>query len=172
MGSHGENTVDDTVWIVKSHSPWIMPDAPPFKANKVFVIVRNPLDSMMSFFNLHAMASHVGKAPFEVERDYPNFFAWWIKNCCENVNKWMLQMMNDAKFREVPMLFIRFEDLVSNPEPELYNLMRFILGIQDLNGTNAERRIKEVIEMDKKVTETYQLKESTRRKNPNAYRYT
>ena len=56
-------------------------------------------------------------------------------------------MMNDAKFRRVPTLFIRFEDLVMNPEPELYNMMSFLLGKRDLTGTNAERRIKEVIGM-------------------------
>jgi len=37
-------------------------------------------------------------------------------------------MTKDAKFRDVPMMFIRFEDLVMNPEPELYNIMRFMLG--------------------------------------------
>ena len=45
------------------------------------------------------------------------------------------------------MLFIRFEDLVMDPEPQLYNLMRFMLGKKDLTGTNAERRIKEVVAM-------------------------
>jgi hypothetical protein len=28
----GEDIVDDTVWIVKTHSPWCMPYAPQFKA--------------------------------------------------------------------------------------------------------------------------------------------
>ena len=60
--------------------------------------------------------------------------------------------MRDARNREAPMLFVRFEDLVMNPEPELYNLMRFLLGIRDLSGTNAERRIKEVLAMDRKAT--------------------
>ena len=61
-------------------------------------------------------------------------------------------MMKDSKFHDIPMLFMRFEDLVSNPEPELYNLMRFLLGTRDLTGTNAERRIKEVLAMDAKAT--------------------
>ena len=49
--------------------------------------------------------------------------------------------MNEAKFREIPVLFVRFEDLVMNPEPELNNIMKFMLGENDLTGTNAERRI-------------------------------
>ena len=81
-------------------------------------------------------------------------------------------MMDDAKFRRVPTLFIRFEDLVMNPEPELYNMMSFLLGKRDLTGTNAERRIKEVIGMGQKATQTYTLKESTKRNNANVHRYT
>ena len=56
--------------------------------------------------------------------------------------------MKDAKHRDCPILFIRFEDLVMKPEPELHNLMKFMLGTSDLAGTNAMRRIKEVLAMD------------------------
>ena len=70
--------------------------------------------------------------------------------------------MHDAKFREVPTLFVRFEDLVSNPEPELANIMRFLTHLKDLEGTNAERRIKEVIAKGQKATQTYELKDSSR----------
>ena len=81
-------------------------------------------------------------------------------------------MMEDAKFRRVPILFIRFEDLVMDPEPQLYKLMSFLLGKRDLAGTNAERRIKEVIAKGAKATQTYSLKESTKKNNANADRYT
>ena len=129
-----------------------MPEAPVFHANKVIVIVRNPLDTNLSWLHLAAMNNHATKSPFDYEKDYPQYFDWWIKDCNTYINQWMTQMMKDSKFRDVPMLFIRFEDLVMNPEPELYNLMRFLLGIRDLTGTNAERRIKEVLAMDQKAT--------------------
>ena len=144
QGMKGEDIVDDTVWVVKSHSPWIMHEAPVFHSNKVIVIVRNPLDTNLSWLHLVAMANHAVKSPFDYEKMYPNYFDWWVKDCCKYINSWMLQMMKDSKFRQVPMLFIRFEDLVMEPEPQLYNIMRFMLGKKDLTGTNAERRIKEV----------------------------
>ena len=129
-----------------------MPEAPVFHANKVIVIVRNPLDTNISWLHLVAMNNHATKSPFDYEKDYPQFFDWWIKDCNTHINSWMMQMMKDSRHRDVPMLFIRFEDLVMNPEPELYNLMRFLLGIRDLTGTNAERRIREVLAMDAKAT--------------------
>ena len=141
QGMKGEDTVDDTVWIVKSHSPWIMPEAPLFHSNKVICIVRNPLDTCLSWLHLIAMDNHAVKTPVNFEETYPNFLDWWIKDCFVHINNWMVTMMNDAKFRRVPMLFIRFEDLVMNPEPELRNMMSFLLGQKDLTGTNAERRI-------------------------------
>ena len=47
-----------------------------------------------------------------------------------------------------------------------------MLGVKDLSGTNAERRIKEVLAMDQRATQTYSLKDSTKRNNANAHRYT
>ena len=62
-----------------------------------------------------------------------------------HMNNWYQTFMKDARMRKAPILFVRFEDLASDPEPSLYRMMEFILGERDLTGTNAERRIKEVI---------------------------
>ena len=172
QGMKGEDTYDDSVWIVKSHHPWIMPEVPQFTSNKVICIVRNPLDSCLSWLHLVAMNNHALKSPFNYEELYPNFFDWWVRDCIIHINNWMKTMMEDAKFRRVPILFIRFEDLVMDPEPQLYKLMSFLLGKRDLAGTNAERRIKEVIAKGAKATQTYSLKESTKKNNANADRYT
>ena len=80
--------------------------------------------------------------------------------------------MDDAKLKNVPVLFVRFEDLVSDPESQLMNIMRFLIGKRDLSGTNAERRVKEVIAKGANATVTYDLKEGTRKFNSNAHRYT
>ena len=61
---------------------------------------------------------------------------------------------------------------MTNPEPELYRMMKFLLGEMDLTGTNAERRIKEVIAMGSKATQTYSLKDTTCQFNKNDSLYT
>jgi hypothetical protein len=50
FGMRGENIVDERVWVVKTHYPMNMPNALPFRSNKVIVCVRNPLDVFTSFF--------------------------------------------------------------------------------------------------------------------------
>ena len=74
QGLKGEDIVDDTCWIVKSHSPWIMQFAPPFTTNKVLLIIRNPTESNISWLNLCQMQTHSLKVPFDVSQAYPNFW--------------------------------------------------------------------------------------------------
>jgi len=57
MGLQGEGKTGDEVIFVKSHFPERM-GSNPFKADKVVVIVRNPLDSLASLFNMIATCSH------------------------------------------------------------------------------------------------------------------
>lgn len=87
--------------------------------------------------------------------------------------KWFRTLMNDAKVKNLPVLFVRFEDLVANPEPQLREIMMFLNNMTDLTGTNAERRVKEVIAKGKDATVVYNLKENTRSAAPsNHKRYT
>ena len=165
MGLKGENLVDDTCWVIKTHSPWCMPFAPPFKANKMICIVRNPLDVIVSWLDLMSTGSHAQKASFEYEELYPEWWNWWVFDCARVYADWHKTVMNDAALRKLPVLWVRFEDLVMDPEPELTNIMRFMLNTSDIKDTNAERRVKEVIAKGKEATVTYTLKSSTRKFN-------
>ena len=81
MGMKGEDVVDDTVWICKTHSPWNMPFAPPFKANKMMCVIRNPLDVVLSWLNLVSLFNHSSKMEFEPCKEYPVWWDWWVKDC-------------------------------------------------------------------------------------------
>ena len=62
MGNKGEYVVDDRIWIAKTHQPWIMEEAPVFTANKIILVVRNPLDVVLSWLNLCINQNHHQKA--------------------------------------------------------------------------------------------------------------
>ena len=125
------------------------------------VIVRNPLDVIPSWLNLIALCNHNTKAPFDYEKEFPIWWDWWVKLCTKDIGNWFRQVMKDAALRKVPILWVRYEDLVIDAEPQLYNIMRFMLGQKDITGTNAERRIKEVVALGAGATRTYTLKDST-----------
>jgi hypothetical protein len=65
--------------------------------------------------------------------------------------------MHDAAVRKVPIVWFRFEDMIMNPEPQLYDMMRLMIGQNDLEGTNAELRIQEVLALGKGATQTYKV---------------
>lgn len=172
MGMKGEDIVDGSVWVVKTHSPWCMADAPLFFSNKNIIIVRNPLDIVVSWLNLLAYGNHSWKAPFNYDEKFPNWWDWWVKDCVTLIKEWFKVTMEDAKMRKVPTLWVRFEDLVTDPKPQLENIMKFMLGLDNLAGTNAERRVNEVIAKGKAATQTYTLKKTTHNFNYSEARYT
>lgn len=81
QGYKGEDIADDSVWVVKSHSPWCMPYAPVFHANKVICVVRNPVDVVISWLTLVSLSNHNEKADFKFNEDYPEFWDWWVHDC-------------------------------------------------------------------------------------------
>lgn len=172
VGMIGEDTVDDKTWIVKTHSPWCMPFAPRFTCNKIMIIVRNPLDAFMSWLELVQHGNHATKSDFELSREYPEYWDWWIKDICEIYARWFGVYLEDARKKNVPILFIRFEDLLLDPEPSLYKMMQFLIGKKDLTGTNGERRVKEVIAKGAKATQNvYRLKSTTLKFNSQVKNY-
>ena len=113
QGMKGEEIVDDTCWIIKSHFPLdLFLSSPLFTANKSVVIVRNPLESIISWLNFLSANCHSFKYPFNIEELYPNYWDWWVKNITTHINNWMMFMITEARERRLPVLFIRFEDLV------------------------------------------------------------
>ena len=47
--------------------------------------------------------------------------------------------------KEIPIYFMRYEDLISNPEIILTECFKFILETLSLDGTVLEKRIKKVV---------------------------
>lgn len=60
--------------------------------------------------------THGEKVPFEPEKDYPEWWDWWITHNADCASKWYETLINAGENqKEVPVLWIRFEDLVTNP---------------------------------------------------------
>jgi hypothetical protein len=53
LGMAGEGVIDDSVWVVKTHFPERVGHAP-VRINKCILLVRSPIDSIWSFFNMMA----------------------------------------------------------------------------------------------------------------------
>ena len=81
-GLRGESINDDTVWIVKTHYPWVMQNffrIPPCPINKFIAIVRNPMDVFESHAHLYSTSCHSGKVPYIFSEAYPTWWDWWMR---------------------------------------------------------------------------------------------
>jgi len=47
--------------------------------------------------------------------------------------------------KRIPIQFIRYEDMYSNPREELIKIFKFMLDLDSLEGTNCMRRIDAVV---------------------------
>ena len=79
MGLKGEGIANDTTWITKAHHPLFMQKSLTFTSYKTFVCVRNPLDVFPSYAGMVNTVNHAAKPEWEWERDYPEWWDWWIK---------------------------------------------------------------------------------------------
>ena len=67
------------------------------------------------------------------------------------------------------MYFFRYEDILANPEAELRELFKFILGMESLEGTVIEQRIKDVMAMGAKKNSVYKPRQGGTNRNAKNY---
>lgn len=145
LGAKGEEYIDDSVLVVKTHYPWIPPSPTQYYSNMMLVVTRNPLDSIVSWMHYLMMANHVTKLPFDCSREYPGFFQWWVNDIVPKMRQQYMTYIEEARSKKCPILFVRFEDLILNTKPQLENVARFIFKMADVAGTNVQRRIDQIM---------------------------
>lgn len=86
-------------------------------------VVRNPLDVIISWLTLVSLANHNEKTEFKFNEEYPEMWDWWVHDCVNQIRDWYRQVLHDARMRTVPTVFVRFEDMISDPSQNLNMLM-------------------------------------------------
>ena len=121
-----QTTYDPIVNIVKTHFPerkgWR-----PVIANRVVLLVRNPYDAIDSYWNLCCTNTHTSSLDESIYQKYAakfesmarheiniwcNFHYYWIDLCARE---------------DIPLLIVRFEDLILNTEEEMRRVVSFLL---------------------------------------------
>ena len=114
----------------------------------MFCIVRNPIDIFPSDASLRILKSHSLEFNEKINRCYPK---WWDEYVKVNIERMKLnyETVVNTISQEIPTLFLRYEDLVLNPEKELTNLFCFLLDVTSIEGTIIQKRIRTVIQAGK-----------------------
>lgn len=136
------------------------------------VCVRNPLDSIYSLASLTNTMCHSASPEWEHSKDYATWWDWWVRDRADLTARFFDTLLKHALEEKKNAIYIvRFEDLVADSATEMEGVMKFLLNIDDIEGTNAQRRL----QMMRKKTDTgsvYKLKSSSKKMNANAQYYT
>ena len=93
-----------------------------------------------------------------------------MKSIAEQI-QWNHDYIVNKVSKEIPTYFIRYEDLVLDPEPALTELFCFLFDVKTLHGTVLEKRIKDVARRGNEDKAIYALKDTTYDLNKNKHMY-
>lgn len=123
---------DNTVWITKIHPIKYPRVNASFNAAKQIALFRNPIDLLVSYFNMVVLLSHSLEPTVpltEIEEWHTTFIPTMIRRIKE-------YHINVKKMAErIPTFYLTYEQLILEPEQTLTNLFQFILGVDSLEGT-------------------------------------
>ena len=116
--------------VVKTHFPerkgWKQ-----VTANRVILLVRNPYDAIDSYWNLCCTNTHTSSLDESVYEKYAAKFERMarheIKIWCEFHHYWFDICTRDG----IPMLIVRYEDLILNTEAEMRRVLNFLNESKD-----------------------------------------
>ena len=135
-GFKGQGKVNDVVWFVKTHFP--ERNGIKFLANKCILLVRNPIDSIISLYNMIATGTHTLSI---TDEDFEKFNSYFDQFLGEEIVVWRDFYSYWMDHPRIPTFVVRYEDLLSKPKDTLLDLFRFLLNEKDLDGTLIENLI-------------------------------
>lgn len=116
----GEGVTNTRIQVLKTHYP----ERPGFRAKgkRAILLVRNPYDAIDSYWNLNLTNTHTETVVDDVYEKYNDTFEDLAKN---EMEVWIMfhRYWLEAS---IPVLLLRFEDLISNMEHELTRVADFL----------------------------------------------
>ena len=144
----GEMSVGcDKVQFVKTHFPERRGN-PQFRCCRAVLLVRNPFDAIESFYNLMMTGTHTQNISQEIREKATKY---WEEFALKEIRVWT----NFHKYwleQEIPILLVRYEDLIREPAKVMSRVVQFVLEINDMGsffGERIDRCIREQQEIER-----------------------
>jgi hypothetical protein len=118
-GLVGEGRTEDP--ICKSHWPERV-GCQPYRAARVILLVRNPWDAIDSYWHLNLTNTHTEKVTDQAYRDHQEFFQHLVRN---ELSVWLEFLDFYWKRKDVPVLLVRYEDLILDRKKEMERMLEF-----------------------------------------------
>eukprot|EP00943_MAST-04B_sp_MAST-4B-sp1_P002859 g2859.t1 len=128
-------TTKEKVWVVKTHFPertgWQK-----FKVQRAILLIRHPINAIKSYFHMQLTATHhLSLDPTEFE----HLSKVWNDHIILETEIWK-EFHKYWLTRDIPVIIVRYEDLLVNRESEMKRLYRFLYRTgNDDNVVYSER---------------------------------
>ena len=153
LGFRGEGINDHRVWVNKSHFPGYSPwDTLIQRGEKVIIVVRNPLDSLVSFLHLQITSAMGVSAENHFNTDFPEFWGEYVDKMSRQFELYHNYWIHLAKTKEYPIIFLKYEDLLSKKKETLVEIFKFLFEVESLEGLYVMDRIEAEISRGKEVS--------------------
>jgi hypothetical protein len=93
-----------------------------FEAHRAILVIRNPFDAIISYWNLNLTNTHTEKVTDQVYKDHQGFFQELVRN---EMKVWLAFLTFWLTNADIPVLAVRYEDLILNPRPQLERILKF-----------------------------------------------
>ena len=123
-------TQPSAVAFIKSHWPERTGNAV-FEGKRAILLVRNPYDAIDSYWNMNATKSHTKTVTDAVYERFHDKFEALVKN---EIQVWLNFLNYWLEETKIPVLVVRFEDLIQDTERELIRMMEFSLEQPSLSS--------------------------------------
>lgn len=97
-----------------------------YDCQRVILLVRNPFDATDSYWHMNLTNTHTEKVAPNITEEHRDFYESLVKH--EILNVWISFLdyyWKECSKHKVPLLFVRYEDLVLNPRDELQRILQF-----------------------------------------------
>ena len=152
------NITTGRVAVCKSHWPE-RPGYVSFAAHRAILLVRNPFDAMDSYWNMNATCTHTQTVTDAIYHQFQDlyqdlirneirmwikFHEYWLHDVCHNDSKDQNNNHNSTKKHnkarpQIPILVVRFEELMLQPKVELRKILQFLFQVDTLSQAWVHR---------------------------------
>ena len=148
QGFIGEHIVDDRIWLAQTDHPLRLGPASAFHdftCNKLLVIVRNPIDVLLAKMH-HQISATLTRSVKIDSRSASKYFEEHVPVAVHEAQIFYKKVFKILKERTVPIFFVKYEELKSEPQHVLEGIFNFLLDTKDLSSSVVHQRIQEVSE--------------------------
>jgi len=143
--THGHQNLLAPPPICKTHWPERI-GCHTYDCQRVVLLVRNPFDATDSYWHMSLTNTHTEKVDPSVTEEHLEFYRALVRH--EILQVWMGFLdyyWKECSHRKIPLLLVRYEDLVLSPKCELQRILEFCCNRNENNREDWwKRRLEEV----------------------------